>query len=682
MSSDVYKITDRDRSRFPDSTADQTTGEKGGIVQQRRTTDVLFFLGILGLWAVMTVVGAVASSKGDLNRLLHPLDDQGRVCGVSTGVSGLPNFYTVSPVTGLGVCVPSCPSRQASFASLSPSDYVCSSWVTNLNLNPSTTFPAYIRTSCQTNGVFDPRTTRTTCGCNLVQNTTSVFGRCAFNDPNVRALYPSQSFSNYFQLFMGDVIAARNIIFGFGLLASLGAAFVYMHLLRFKTVGLVTVWTCIVTLVGVCGLFVWLGITTVMTWAAETPPAHSSEERYALYVLFVAVGVGAFLFLCVCVSLRAQISTAVGVLSLAATAFESMPLMVLSPLIQTAGLALFCVPLFFYGFSVATSGTFKNQYASCTSTVPGLCTAANAALSRTTNNATSVYVGQQYQLDSAASAEQLWYLFFCLLWTMNFIAGLGTLVVAVAVARWYFTTPDERANVTSLTFFQSYGIVLRYHMGTAAFGGLLISLVQFARWVALYMEKHFKQTGTGPARILLRVVCCCVDCCLACLECCMRFVSKQAYIQTAIHGAGFCTSAKEAFFAIARNILSVGAVSIVTGLGLVVGKIWIMAVVGLASFFWFTATLQQDMHSLVAPTVLIMILAYIVASVVMDVLHTTVDTVILCYIHDSEANQGRAVYAHQSMAAFLQEHGPIKEQPEGATSARDQQPIRMMSPVV
>jgi len=71
-----------------------------------------------------------------------------------------------------------------------------------------------------------------------------------------------------------------------------------------------------------------------------------------------------------------------------------------------------------------------------------------------------------------------------------------------------------------------------------------------------------------------------------------------------------------------------------------------------------------------------------VASVVMDVLHTTVDTVILCYIHDSEANQGRAVYAHQSMAAFLQEHGPIKEQPEGAASARDQQPIRMMSPVV
>ena len=40
------------------------------------------------------------------------------------------------------------------------------------------------------------------------------------------------------------------------------------------------------------------------------------------------------------------------------------------------------------------------------------------------------------------------YLFFCFLWTMNFIAGIGTLVIAVSVARWYFTTPDERAKVT------------------------------------------------------------------------------------------------------------------------------------------------------------------------------------------------------------------------------------------
>ena len=83
----------------------------------------------------------------------------------------------------------------------------------------------------------------------------------------------------------------------------------------------------------------------------------------------------------------------------------------------------------------------------------------------------------------------------------------------------------------------------------AAFGGLIIALVQFARWVALYIEKHCKGLQGNP---VARVIFCCVDCCLCCLEKCLKFVSKQAYIQTAIHGSSFCTGCKDAFFTVAR----------------------------------------------------------------------------------------------------------------------------------
>jgi len=54
----------------------------------------------------------------------------------------------------------------------------------------------------------------------------------------------------------------------------------------------------------------------------------------------------------------------------------------------------------------------------------------------------------------------------------------------------------------------------------------------------------------------------------------LKFVAKQAYIQTAIHGTNFCTGAKDAFFTIARNIFSVGAVSVVSGIALVIGKVF------------------------------------------------------------------------------------------------------------
>jgi solute carrier family 44 (choline transporter-like protein), member 2/4/5 len=71
------------------------------------------------------------------------------------------------------------------------------------------------------------------------------------------------------------------------------------------------------------------------------------------------------------------------------------------------------------------------------------------------------------------------------------------------------------------------------------------------------------------------------------LEKCLKFISKQAYIQTAIHGTCFCTAAKDAFFTVARNIFTIGAVSVVTGMALVVGKIWVCTVAGISSYYYF-----------------------------------------------------------------------------------------------
>jgi len=34
--------------------------------------------------------------------------------------------------------------------------------------------------------------------------------------------------------------------------------------------------------------------------------------------------------------------------------------------------------------------------------------------------------------------------------------------------------------------------VFKFHLGTAACGGLIIAVIQWARWMALYVEKHCK----------------------------------------------------------------------------------------------------------------------------------------------------------------------------------------------
>jgi hypothetical protein len=57
------------------------------------------------------------------------------------------------------------------------------------------------------------------------------------------------------------------------------------------------------------------------------------------------------------------------------------------------------------------------------------------------------------------------------------------------------------------------------------------------------------------------------------LEKCMKFLNKNAYIQTAIYGYSFCKSARSAFFLIARNILRIIAVSCVGDFVLFLGKV-------------------------------------------------------------------------------------------------------------
>ena len=118
---------------------------------------------------------------------------------------------------------------------------------------------------------------------------------------------------------------------------------------------------------------------------------------------------------------------------------------------------------------------------------------------------------------------------------MNFIGGISAITIAVACAKWYFTPEGTITAVSSLTVFRSYGITMRYHWGTAAFGSLLIAVVQFIRSFLLYVQKQYNKHAAPCTKTLVAVLCCIIQCWLWCLECCLKFISKNAYIQTAIH---------------------------------------------------------------------------------------------------------------------------------------------------
>ena len=94
---------------------------------------------------------------------------------------------------------------------------------------------------------------------------------------------------------------------------------------------------------------------------------------------------------------------------------------------------------------------------------------------------------------------------------------------------------------------------LTYHLGTIAFGSLIIGIIRFIRAVIQYVENKLKAYNNDLTRCLF----CVCKCCLWCLEKFMRFINRNAYIMCAIKSTNFCVSAKDAFSLLMRNIVRV-----------------------------------------------------------------------------------------------------------------------------
>jgi Plasma-membrane choline transporter len=290
--------------------------------------------------------------------------------------------------------------------------------------------------SCVSDGIFSPyghyNPSLSACACNQIYATTNYYNRCIFNNQQLKSLYSQNFYPDYFIGFMGDIITARYVIFAFGFLLAVFCSFLWSHLLRFEALGLCVVWTGITMVFCMMCALVGMCQSLAMQW--KNTPAHSNTATLALQAFAGIMVIAAGLFLCACIFLRRSINLAIKTIALAATAVEAMPLIIFTPLLQVVGFATFMVPFLFYSFNIATAGSFVPVTTTCYGLQP-VCEPFSNSLPANTPSYT-IETGYTYQMDTTASGEQLWYLLFCLLWTMNFIAGIGTLVVATSCAKW------------------------------------------------------------------------------------------------------------------------------------------------------------------------------------------------------------------------------------------------------
>lgn len=74
----------------------------------------------------------------------------------------------------------------------------------------------------------------------------------------------------------------------------------------------------------------------------------------------------------------------------------------------------------------------------------------------------------------------------------------------------------------------AFSNLIRFHLGTVAFGSIIIALVQFVRTILQAIEKQLDSAESSAAKFVAK----CCQCCLYCFEKILQYLTRNAYIET------------------------------------------------------------------------------------------------------------------------------------------------------
>jgi len=313
-------------------------------------------------------------------------------------------------------------------------------------------------------------------------------------------------------------------------------------------------------------------------------------------------GIIVLAILCMC----HRIGIAVGLIREACKVMLRIPTILLVPVFVTMAIIPVAVYFIYIGAYLGTAGT-------------------------PTYNADGTFAG--YVSDKVLLYMMLYHLFGGY-WTLNFLHAIGECVIAGAVGSWYWT--HDKHDVPSSPVLRSTRYTFRYHLGSLLFGALILSIVQFIRFLLHRFEQAVKGKENAMSKFFLK----CADCLLACFERFIKFININAYIMVAIYGYSFCEGARRGFTLLASNLLRVSALNCVSTFLIFLGKLFVCMFTTLVSFLVFTRYENQNLADYMLPLVIISILSYAIAVAFFSVFDMAADTLLLCFCEDCERHDG------------------------------------------
>ena len=120
------------------------------------------------------------------------------------------------------------------------------------------------------------------------------------------------------------------------------------------------------------------------------------------------------------------------------------------------------------------------------------------------------------------------YHLFGLFWVSAFIIGCAQFIIAAVACIWYFAQGGSSDDKAKASLRMGFKWVFVYHMGSIAFGALIIAIMQMIKLMFEYIRRKYEKTV--PRNPCTKCIICCLRCCIWCLDYCVKFITTNAYI--------------------------------------------------------------------------------------------------------------------------------------------------------
>lgn len=183
------------------------------------------------------------------------------------------------------------------------------------------------------------------------------------------------------------------------------------------------------------------------------------------------------------------------------------------------------------------------------------------------------------QIDWNDNTRRAWYFnLFAILWFLAFILSLGKFIIGASCCLWYFNQlpSGETAEAGQSPVRKAYYWAFRYHLGSMAFGSLLLAIIWAIRIAFEYIYHQVSESKLISQNKCIMIALKVVRCCLDCFERLIRFMNKQAFIQIGLTGKNFCTAAKDAFCLMIAHPIEFGLLAGLANLFMILGNCLIM----------------------------------------------------------------------------------------------------------